>query len=420
MFNPSTRQASPLGSNVGPSGHLFSSSSRFSNDVPISSVSPHERYPHNSTIISESSGGSSLPQFHSSLSEVQTTAFNDHIDKDVSWCPDPIEDLFDFPGLESVQNDQVESSTMAITSEDHAEKTDWSAWDPLISIGVDLDQYFPDLPVNGNAGDTKPEVPKQSVDTLVQQPQNYQHQPIQTGEHSNVSDPLSAAAPTKPRMRWTQELHEAFVEAVNNLGGSERATPKGILNLMKVPNLTIYHVKSHLQKYRTARYKPEPSEGISEKKLTPSEDVKSEEVKTSMGITEALRLQVELQKHLHEQLENQRKLQLQIEEQGKCLRMMFEQHTKMENKFKASPSTSNDPYSPLSNIANHSTENNKPETFERDHPRIGTSPSNTDRSLKENSKDASGKRKEQETKFDALDSRNVESAVSPTKRARSG
>lgn len=119
-------------------------------------------------------------------------------------------------------------------------------------------------------------------------------------------------------------------------------------------------------------------------------------------------------------MQNQRKLQLQIEEQGKCLRMMFEQHTKMENKFKASPSTSNDPYSPLSNIANHSAENNKPETFERDHPRTGTSPSNTDRSLKENSEDVSGKRKEQETKSDALDSRNVESAVSPTKHARSG
>ncbi|KAL9175668.1 hypothetical protein ABFS82_02G126300 [Erythranthe guttata] len=119
----------------------------------------------------------------------------------------------------------------------------------------------------------------------------------------------------KTRVKWTRELHDKFTRCVELLGGSKNATPKGILNLMKCDGLTIFHVKSHLQKYRVAQV-------ISEARK--ADAMQHVDTKRSVQIEEALRQQRDFQKLLCKQLENQKKLQLRIEEQAKQLRAMIE------------------------------------------------------------------------------------------------
>ncbi|KAG5043401.1 hypothetical protein AAZX31_03G125700 [Glycine max] len=146
----------------------------------------------------------------------------------------------------------------------------------------------------------------------------------------NSASNVAAVVSSKTRIRWTKDLHEKFVECVNRLGGAEQATPKAILKMMNTDGLTIFHVKSHLQKYRIAKFIPEPSHGKSDKR-THTKDVHHLDVKTGIQIREALKLQLDAQRCLHEQLEIQRKLQLRIEEQGRQLKKMFDQQQKTSN-----------------------------------------------------------------------------------------
>ncbi|KAI4310678.1 hypothetical protein MLD38_035637 [Melastoma candidum] len=141
--------------------------------------------------------------------------------------------------------------------------------------------------------------------------------------------PTSPYLSKKTRIRWTQDLHEKFVECINRLGGAERATPKSILKLMGSDKLTIYHIKSHLQKYRMAKYVPYSADSAEERLARRSGYVENLPFDSAnLQIREALELQLDVQRRLHEQLVIQKNLQVRIEEQGRKLKMMFEQQQK--------------------------------------------------------------------------------------------
>ncbi|GLC47016.1 hypothetical protein PLESTM_002009000 [Pleodorina starrii] len=60
---------------------------------------------------------------------------------------------------------------------------------------------------------------------------------------------LENGANKKARVVWSVEMHQQFVNAVNQLG-IDKAVPKKILEIMNVDGLTRENVASHLQKYR--------------------------------------------------------------------------------------------------------------------------------------------------------------------------
>ncbi|XP_013600748.1 PREDICTED: myb family transcription factor APL-like isoform X1 [Brassica oleracea var. oleracea] len=142
----------------------------------------------------------------------------------------------------------------------------------------------------------------------------------------------------KPRLRWSYELHHRFINAVNQLGGPNKATPKGLMRVLEIPELTLYHLKSYLQKYRL---------GISERFIGNKQDAgRSQECQSredfgdqldiivteekhdepnnrNLQNKEAMEIQMEVQKKLHEQIETQQQLQVRIEAQGKYLQSVL-------------------------------------------------------------------------------------------------
>ncbi|CAL9038143.1 unnamed protein product [Musa banksii] len=193
----------------------------------------------------------------------------------INLSPDTLHDTLDYPDNNfSLSNQILGNSTMV--SNDPSKQKEW--WTDII------DEDCKETAVESQPKVVHPTSSQSSSSLSVHQP------PIHHSVPSNSGEVCAVTSAAKPRMRWNPELHECFVNAVNQLGGSEKATPKGVLKLMKVEGLTIYHVKSHLQKYRTTWYRPDSSEGKS--KTTLKKELASLDLKTSFDLTEALGLQV--------------------------------------------------------------------------------------------------------------------------------
>ncbi|PHU01739.1 Two-component response regulator ARR12 [Capsicum chinense] len=68
-------------------------------------------------------------------------------------------------------------------------------------------------------------------------------------EENEIGERNDTNTVKKARVLWSPELHEKFIQAINQLGGDSKI-PQKILKLMNVSGLEREHVASHLQKYR--------------------------------------------------------------------------------------------------------------------------------------------------------------------------
>ncbi|XP_054825593.1 transcription factor HHO3 [Prosopis cineraria] len=152
-------------------------------------------------------------------------------------------------------------------------KSDWlrsvQLWNPDPPTKEDLPRKATVLEVKRNGGAFQPfqreDIPGKSNNNNTSAGKSGSPPPVVAamsstagGGSSKRSEEKDGQGQRKQRRCWSPELHKRFLQALQQLGGPDSATPKQIRELMKVDGLTNDEVKSHLQKFRLHTRRPSP------------------------------------------------------------------------------------------------------------------------------------------------------------------
>ncbi|CAN1771531.1 Myb family transcription factor PHL7 [Linum perenne] len=124
----------------------------------------------------------------------------------------------------------------------------------------------------------------------------------------------------KERLRWTQELHDRFEEAVNQLGGPDII---GFATNFRGHSQGYPEGYGHSWTDHLSCQEP-PTGGIERRNI--SEMLPNFSATSGAQLNEALQMQLEVERRLSDHLDVQRNLKLKIEAQGRFLERMVEEH----------------------------------------------------------------------------------------------
>lgn len=81
---------------------------------------------------------------------------------------------------------------------------------------------------------------------------------------------MSGSDERRQYLKWSDDLQEAYLDALEQCGGLQAARPKAILDMLqpRFSFLSLQNVKNHLQKQRTKAFKAASTAGLSDTATT--------------------------------------------------------------------------------------------------------------------------------------------------------